>query len=984
MADPTEGVGGNQENIRVTVDGEQAKKAFSSLGEAAKKADSDIDALAASVERANKVLGWHAKANMEAQAATGASTKALNSKKAAVDGASSSLEKKTKRVKESKDEVEKATLSFAKFQTAMFTTRMAGVFIWDLAMDGLRGALGFAESFIERMSAVQRTMSLLATIPGANSTKEFEYLTQVANNYGLSLRSIQDDYAKLNLAAQNTKLTQADIRKIFEQTSMATRTLHLNTQQTQLTFLALEQMLSKGKVSYEELRKQFAERIPGAMSALAKELGVTEGVLERFITKVGASSEKIVPVLTNAIQRMYQGGIQNAAQALDAELNRIQTTITGFFKKVSDAGGAEGMARLLKTINGLMETDKIAIVFANAMNKITNGIADFLSTLSDADVEKFANSLIDFFTSVATLATVAAKALIWFGQNLWALGALVGGVAGAGMGMAFGPVGAGIGLVLGSLAGAAGGAAMQGNGASSNSELQKKLAIIEDKENQLNQLLAYQAEIQTPNTSGGFGAFLDNNVRKPAAQAFSGSHNRQVERLQNELITLKSEIEPILAARALSGASNPIAMPTLNNPYAGPPGETAAQMLARLKKMFGMNGVIDDKAERARLALIERQKNFMEDLQAQVIAIQNPDEARFEKIGNQAAQLGIGPNHKDFQQLQDFIAVLQADYNKKKDEQSRAKTLATEEQYTQMLASFNADKQQFAERYTIENLQQISDTDIVAKARKMTNALDKELIGIQKKWEAERAKNPLFMMGVDPDAELARLRQMGDAYIAEFRRIEEEKRTIQGGAKDFLQEWTDNATNYGQITKNFMAGTTAELETMLVNLVKTGKLNMDSLVDFVVTSMIKIQVQQMLNPWMQSLTQLGTQFIGAVLGSTGTSTGSPGAGFSTDQQLYDYVQAMPTAAQGRMPSAVPQHSGYVVPEHSMRAAQRNMDMTVNVNDYGGNNVEVTKGRDDRGQPTLDVQITKVVAAHSRRPGSPMNQAIRQPNQMVKR
>lgn len=989
MADPIEGGGSNSENIKVTVDGEQAKQAFDRLGEAAKRADSDIDALAASVERANKVLGWHAKANYESQKATEGATTKIRSKTKAVQDATGALDRKTRKVKENSDEVAKATLSFGKFQTAMFTTRMAGVFIWDLAMDGLRGAIGFAESFIERMSAVQRTMSLLATIPGANSTKEFEYLTRVANNYGLSLRSIQDDYAKLNLSAQHTSLTQEQVRKIFEQTSMATRTLHLNTQQTQLTFLALEQMLSKGKVSYEELRKQFAERIPGAMSALAKELGVTEGVLERFITKVGASSEKIVPVLANAVQRMYQGGIQNAATALDAELNRIQTTISVFFKKVSDAGGAEGMARLLKTINNLMQTDKVATVFANAMNKITNQIADFLSTLDDADVEKFANSLIDFFTSVATLATVAAKALIWFGQNLWALGALVGGVAGAGLGMAFGPVGAGIGLVLGSLSGAAGGAAMQGNGASASTELQKKLSIIEQKENELNRLLTYQAEINTPNPGTGIGAAIDNNILKPFQRATTGSHNRQVERLQNELFALKSEIEPILAARALSGAANPINMPTLNDPYKGPPGETPEQMLARLKKQFGLTGVIDDKARRQAEALAARQKNFIEDLQAQLLAITDPDTNKFEKIANQGAQLGIVPGHKDYKVFQDILAALQADYNLKKDNAARERQAAIDQDFKQSMENFQADKAQFAERYATDNLQQIVDSDIVAKTKKMTSQLDKELIALAKKWELERPK--MLLMGLDPDEEIRKLRAVGDAYIEEFKRVEEERRTIMGGGKAFLQEWTDAATNYGEITKTFLQGTTQQIEDLLFNLIKNGKFSMDALLNYVIDSMIKIQIQQMMNPWMKAFTQLGTDFMGAMLGSTSSAgvTGSyanPSITQMGARAIGGGVAAnMPYWVGERGPELmIPQHSGYIVPTESMKGSGSGSGLNVNIHNYGDNEVQVTESRDDRGQIQMDVQISRIVASQSRRPGSAMNQAIRQPNQMVKR
>ena len=54
-------------------------------------------------------------------------------------------------------------------------------------------------------------------------------------------------------------------------------------------FLAISQMISKGKVSAEELRLQLAERMPGAVNIFAKAIGVTTSELDKMLQegKVG-------------------------------------------------------------------------------------------------------------------------------------------------------------------------------------------------------------------------------------------------------------------------------------------------------------------------------------------------------------------------------------------------------------------------------------------------------------------------------------------------------------------------------------------------------------------------------------------------------------------------------------------------------------------------------------------------------------------------
>ena len=62
--------------------------------------------------------------------------------------------------------------------------------------------------------------------------------------------------------------------------------MHLSAYESEGAFKALEQMLSKGKVSAEELRGQLGERIPGAFQIAARAMGMTTSELDKFMSSV--------------------------------------------------------------------------------------------------------------------------------------------------------------------------------------------------------------------------------------------------------------------------------------------------------------------------------------------------------------------------------------------------------------------------------------------------------------------------------------------------------------------------------------------------------------------------------------------------------------------------------------------------------------------------------------------------------------------------
>ena len=328
--------------------------------------------------------------------------------------------------------------------------------MWDKATAGI-------SAYIDRMTEVQRTMSMLTVVTPTGQQGEFDYIMKTADRYGVRLQSLANNYAKLAISAREANVPQETMRKLFEGTSIGARVMHMSVSQVDLTFQALTQMMSKGIVSTEELRRQFAERMPGAIHATAKELGVAYDELDKFVRDGKALSDKFIPYLANALINSFGKGIGPAASALDAELNRIHNSFDKFFKQVYDAGGDKGPAAAIRALNEKLNNPEIAKSFARWVDSISKEVTKFIQSITMEDIEKGANTFISVLKAIGDMAVFAAKSVKWLSENLGIVGGLLGAYMGAKIGfMVAGPPGMAVGAAIGGLGGAAGGMAMSG------------------------------------------------------------------------------------------------------------------------------------------------------------------------------------------------------------------------------------------------------------------------------------------------------------------------------------------------------------------------------------------------------------------------------------------------------------------------------------------------------------------------------------------
>lgn len=170
-------------------------------------------------------------------------------------------------------------------------------------------------------------------------------------------------------------------------------------------FIALGQMISKGKVQAEELRGQLGERLPWAFQLAAKAMNMTTAELDKFMSDGKLTAEVLLPKLAKAMQEDFGAAAMQAANGIQGQLNRLSTEWTRFKAGMIDSDSAAKalglLAEAMKTLadNGEM----IATVFSKGLQWVAWAAGIYA-------LIKAASGLVLLFTTLRTIVSAVSFA----------------------------------------------------------------------------------------------------------------------------------------------------------------------------------------------------------------------------------------------------------------------------------------------------------------------------------------------------------------------------------------------------------------------------------------------------------------------------------------------------------------------------------------------------------------------------------------------
>lgn len=283
-----------------------------------------------------------------------------------VNNVGMALEKFTSRAQRADGKLREFEKGLGSFRRAILGVQSAilGFGLMDLVRDLVRVNAEF-----ERVR-----FSLLAghdSMAAANA--DFAWLRKEAIKLGMPLNKVGLEFAKLAAASKQTALQGQPVRDIFSSVGKASIAMGLDVSTTQRVFMALTQMLSKGRVQAEEARQQFGEHLPGGFKALAvaagfdavTSLGKFQDALKKGQVDAVAMLTKLPKVLDEMFGPAFEAALVSSPMVA---INQFKALMANVAYTVGQSGGfmqefvgmIRDMSDAVTTESGQREIERLA------------------------------------------------------------------------------------------------------------------------------------------------------------------------------------------------------------------------------------------------------------------------------------------------------------------------------------------------------------------------------------------------------------------------------------------------------------------------------------------------------------------------------------------------------------------------------------------------------------------------------------------------
>lgn len=209
---------------------------------------------------------------------------------------------------------------------------LRGIQFQAIAMAGALGAgvtslSGLLSSLVNTAREAGRARVVLRNISSdaREYSRSLKFLTDLTDKYGTDLIGTTEAFAKFKAAATPAGIALAEQERIFSNISKAMASFGISGGEASLTMMAITQMMSKGKISSEELRRQLGERMPVAMQAMANAAGVSMAQLDKLLKEGKLRSADIMGKFSDELAKLSG---DTSTDNLESSLGRLKNAFT--------------------------------------------------------------------------------------------------------------------------------------------------------------------------------------------------------------------------------------------------------------------------------------------------------------------------------------------------------------------------------------------------------------------------------------------------------------------------------------------------------------------------------------------------------------------------------------------------------------------------------------------------------------------------------
>lgn len=208
------------------------------------------------------------------------------------------------------------------------------------------GLLAFQKAAIESQMELEKLQTSYQTIFGEGGGAQLDFVKNELNSVGQQFRSGAEAAKTFFAAGMNSSLAP-QVNDIFRAFTDAGAAMQLSGDEMSRVFLALGQMMSKGKVQAEELRGQLGEALPGAFQLAADAMGMTTAQLDKFMADGNLTAEDLLPKLAAALEDKYSESAKRAADTTQGKLNQMLNAWEEYKARLAASGPARHIIQFI-------------------------------------------------------------------------------------------------------------------------------------------------------------------------------------------------------------------------------------------------------------------------------------------------------------------------------------------------------------------------------------------------------------------------------------------------------------------------------------------------------------------------------------------------------------------------------------------------------------------------------------------------------------
>ena len=293
--------------------------------------------------------------------------------------------------------------------------------------------LGGGQSIIDtatRFDSLDASM-LAASGSAKQAAVDFEFIKKASFEMGIGLETVTDGFRQIGSAQRFSGVTAEDSQRQFNQMLKITRSFGLSSADVSLSLLAFQQMISKGVVSSEELRRQLGERLPGAVNVAAEAMGVTTLELSNMLKKGEVVTTDFLPKFLDLYESLVveSGAYAKSLKTITVAQQNLVSQWQLMLKAISEGGGKGKLITTFENLRSILENIQPQLtLLVNTFGVLALAATGFLNGFTSV-VGPFVNAINYIVAALGSLVGIIVDPANGLISAFEALGMVMGAVS---------------------------------------------------------------------------------------------------------------------------------------------------------------------------------------------------------------------------------------------------------------------------------------------------------------------------------------------------------------------------------------------------------------------------------------------------------------------------------------------------------------------------------------------------------------------------